>query len=733
MSDFSSSQPAAHRHDDDVCSNESNNPTLESMVAVRLSRREVLVGGLGAAAAFTVGGAGLLASQDAQALPSGFSLSFNPVAKSLADVVTVPEGYTVTVLSPLGEALNAATPAWAGDGSETGDSYNFRAGDHHDGMYYFGLSSDGSRPEPSNSRRGLLCRNHENITQPFLHANGATVVGGVRTVADEVVKEMNAHGVSVVELVAGPSRTVPVAVNIHSSFNRRITSLTDIEMSGPVRGDAQLVTRYSPDGTRTRGTINNCANGFTPWGTYLTCEENWAFYFRRSATDNASRSAAEVTALNRYGITQGAAGNYGWTTVVPSDASDTRFSRWDASVTGATAADDFRNAPNSFGWIVEIDPYNPQSTPRKRTALARFFHEGAWPANFVVGKPIVYYMGCDSRNEYIYKFVSTAVLDPRDAGNPDRLAIGDKYLDSGTVYVARFDASGTGVWIPLVFGSNGIDANSSVYPFSSQADVLLHARLAADVVGATKMDRPEWAAVNRLNGEVYFTLTNNSTRGVGTGPAVDAANPRSYSDLKGVTTQRGNVNGHIIRFREAGRDSTATSFSWDIFGFGAEAGADPATVNVSGLTDINDLSSPDGLWFGRDSNASNGLLWIQTDDGAYTDVTNCMLLAAVPGQVGDGAATTINGQATFVGAKPTAARMRRFLVGPKGCELTGLDSTPDGRVLFVNIQHPGENTPVAQIGNPAAFESHWPAKDGVSRPRSATLAIVKNDFGVVGL
>ncbi|WP_273456479.1 PhoX family protein, partial [Nevskia ramosa] len=386
MNDLSNSPLPAHRHDDDVCTNETNNPTLQSMVEARLSRREVLVGGLGAAAAFTVGSSGLLASPEAQALPSGFSLSFNPVAKSLADVVTVPEGYTVTVLSPLGEALNTSTPAWAGDGSETGDSYAFRAGDHHDGMYYFGLSSDGSRPDPSNSRRGLLCRNHENITQPFLHANGATVVGGVRTVADEVVKEMNAHGVSVVELVAGPSRAVPVATNASSRFNRRITSLTDIEMSGPVRGDAQLVTRYSPDGTRTRGTINNCANGFTPWGTYLTCEENWAFYFRRSGTDNANRSAAEVTALNRYGITQGSAGNYGWTTVVPSDPSDTRFSRWDATVTGSTAADDFRNAPNTFGWVVEIDPYNPQSTPRKRTALARFFHEGAWPANFVVGR-----------------------------------------------------------------------------------------------------------------------------------------------------------------------------------------------------------------------------------------------------------------------------------------------------------------------------------------------------------
>ncbi|MGQ3058535.1 MAG: PhoX family protein, partial [Nevskia sp.] len=440
MHDIDNSERPAHRHDDDICTNESNNPTLESMVNARLSRREMLVGGLGAAAAFTAGSAGLLASPDAKALPAGFTLRFNPVAKSLADMVSVPAGYSVTVLTPTGEALTPSTPAYVGDGSESGDSYAFRSGDHHDGMYYFGLSADGSRPDPRNSRRGLLCVNHENITQPFLHPNGATVVGGVRTVADEVVKEMNAHGVSITELVPGPSRATPVAFNRNSRFNRRITSLTDMVLSGPVAGDAQLVTRYSPNGTRTRGTVNNCANGFTPWGTYLTCEENWAFYFRRSATDNASRSAAEVVALNRYGLTQGAAGNYGWTTVVPQDPNDTRFSRWDATVTGATAADDFRNAPNTFGWVVEIDPYDPQSTPRKRTAMARFFHEGAWPANFVPGRPLVYYMGCDSRGEYIYKYVSEALLDPRDFARGDRLAVGDKYLDRGTLYVARFDA-----------------------------------------------------------------------------------------------------------------------------------------------------------------------------------------------------------------------------------------------------------------------------------------------------
>ncbi|MGQ0502874.1 MAG: PhoX family protein [Panacagrimonas sp.] len=727
-------QPASADFDGDIETNLSDNPTFSGIFEARLSRRQVLLGGISAAtlAAFNAPAQaksplGCLLNIDGKA-----KLGFTPVAKSLADTVSVPEGYTVTVLYATGDPIDHLTPDWADNGSETGASFAFRAGDHHDGMYYFGLSLLNT-PQRLNSFRGLLALNHENITQAFLHANGPTLDGaGNRLVADEVIKEMNAHGVSIIEIARPFLLGSSFKLNRGSRFNRRITSFTEMLMSGPAAGDPALRTRFAPLGLRTRGTVNNCANGFTPWGTYLTCEENYAGYFRRDQGDNNNRTPAEVVALNRNGLAQGARGNYGWTTVAPADPEDTSYSRWNATVVPNPlgAAGDFRNAPNTFGWVVEIDPYKPGSVPRKRTAMGRFAHEGAWPANFKAGKPVVFYMGDDSRGEYIYKFVSEAVYNPLDTG----IAAGDKYLDRGTLYVARFNADGSGEWRSLVFGENdlGLPNTPTGYQFASQADVLINARLAADVRGATKMDRPEWAAVNRVNGEVYFTLTNNSARGVGSGPAVDAANPRSYTDLRGSTTQRGNVNGHIIRWRESNDDPAATSFQWDVYLFGAEADADPSTVNVSGLSDVNDFSSPDGLWFGRAESCADDLLWIETDDGAYVDETNCMLLAAVPGQVGDGAARSIGTQNTFVGAPASGDNIRRFLVGPKGCEITGLDSTPDGRALFVNIQHPGEDTPVSEIANPAAYQSHWPA-GGTSRPRSTTIVITRKDGGVVGL
>jgi len=451
----------------------------------------------------------------------------------------------------------------------------------------------------------------------------------------------------------------------NSSLNRRITPATPMRFNGPVRGSDLLKTPFSTAGTDGRGTINNCANGITPWATNLTCEENWAGYFRRSG-DNALRTAKEVTALNRYGVTS-SSGSYGWSTVVPADGANTLFRRWDARATvGGSATTDYRNEPNQFGWVVEIDPYSPTSTPRKRTALGRLGHEGAWPGLFVAGRKPAWYMGDDSRREYLYKFVSATNWVAADATAADRLAIGDKYLDTGTLHVAKFNADGTGTWVPLVFGQNGITAAAAAYPFADQADVLVHARLAADVVGATPMDRPEWTAVNPANGHVYLTLTNNNAAGRPLN-GTDAANPRHYNDPFGPTNsaQFGNPNGHIIRLREAGDSTEATSFTWDIYLFGAGADLDAANVNVSGLTADQDFSSPDGLWFSRPTNASGQvkpLLWIQTDDGAYTDVTNCMMLAAMPGTVGDGGARTITNtgtggatatQATRVGAAPT--------------------------------------------------------------------------------
>jgi uncharacterized protein len=493
-----------------------------------------------------------------------------------------------------------------------------------------------------------------------------------------------------------------------------------------------MVTKFSPSGQRTRGTVNNCANGYTPWGTYLTCEENWAGYFRRIiATDDVNRTVKEKAAFARYGIAGN--GRELWATVTP-DTADDLYGRWNAMALGATAAADYRNGPNTFGWVVEIDPFIATSVPKKRTAIGRFAHEGAWPATPVAGKPLVYYAGDDSRGEYIYKYVSAANWDPADANRTDRLAVGDKYLDSGKLYVARFNADGTGVWLLLAFGQNNITAANPVYAFADQADVSLNTRLAADAAGATKMDRPEWGAVDPVTGAVYMTLTNNNST-LRSLAATDAANPRHYNDPKisgGIeTAQRGNPNGHIIRWKESSPE--ATSFSWDIYLFGANADASPSNVNLSGLSADNDFSSPDGLWFSPKSN----ICWIETDDGAFTDQTNCMLLAALPGAVGDGGAKTITNTdqlgatkdvTTYVGAQP-GSKLKRFLVGPVDCEITGIAETPDGKALFVNIQHPGEDTISTNL---AAPNSTWPASVAGARPRSTTIVITKNDGGVIG-
>ncbi len=682
-------------------------------------------------------------------------LDFAAVAKNRADTVTVPPGYTVTVLYRLGDPLNAATSAYANNGTDT--SFAARAGDHNNALHYYGLAATGNGRDDNNSRRGLLVMNHENITQVYLHPNGPTTGGpnGTRPEA-EAFKEMEAHGVSIVKVTRDGDAGAWSYVQA-GALNRRITPLTPMAISGPVRGSALVRTAFSPDGTQGRGTINNCANGYTPWGTNLTCEENWAGYFRRPpAQDNPLRTPKEVASLARAGV--GGNGDYGWAQVVAADANNTIFRRWNATVSSASApaTADFRNEPNQYGWVVEIDPYDASAAPRKRTALGRFNHEGAWPGNFVAGRRPAFYMGDDARGEYTYKFVSSTPWVEADAQSMGRLAIGDKYLDSGTLYVARFNADGSGEWLPLVFGQGAVTAAYSRYSFADQADVLVNTRHAADAVGATRMDRPEWTAVNPATGEMYLTLTNNIQRtaeGSGVYPSTNAANPRAYRDPKpgGDVTQDpvsppsvtvGNANGHILRLREAGDTTEATTFRWDIYLFAAGSDLGPTNVNISGLNAQNDMSSPDGLWFARPTNASGNVkpvLWIQTDDGAFTDQTNCMMLAAMPGVTGDGGPRTIanndatrtSAQATVVGAPANEATLRRFLVGPVECEITGVDSTPDGRTLFVNIQHPGED------GNIASLKSNWPANQAAAapgnRPRSATVVITKKDGGVVGL
>lgn len=719
-------------------SNTSSNPQLEQIMASRLSRRSVLLGSASAVATTTLGSLGLTACAATTgagmqgAASSINSLGFTAVAKSLADKVVVAPGYSVQVLYALGDPLRATTAAYRNDGTDT--DWEHRAGDHHDGMEWFGLDAQG-KPSASSTTRALLAINHEATTDEklssfFIHTNG-----GASTLprpAAEVDRELAIHGLSVVEVGAKGSTW---AYNPASAFNRRVTAMTDVLITGPAKGSEHLVTRFNADATRARGTLNNCGTGKTPWGTFVSGEENWYGYFYRDAKDDERRGKTDkqVVALERYGRKAGAASRHGWESAGTQDT----YARWNNGATGNGPREDYRNEMNTFGYVVEMDAYDGTQLVRKRTGLGRFAHESVSFAKPVVGQPVVAYMGDDARNEYMYKFVSAAKWEAADANPANRMATGDKYLDRGTLYTARFNEDGSGEWIELSLRNAAI-AGSTKFAFKSEADIAIFTRLAADAVGATKMDRPEWGGVNPRNGEFYMTLTNNSNRVVDGAMGVDAANPRAYSDMKGSKESKGNVNGHIIRVAQG--NPADTRFKWDIYLFASESGADKAQVNLSNLTDDNDFSSPDGLVFSE----ATGLCWIQTDDGAYTDKTNCMLLAAVPGKVGDGETKTLaykraDGSErrvnTFAGKAATPAVLKRFLVGPVDCEITGLCESPDGRAMFINIQHPGEGTRMADIGNPAKYTSQWPANAGYGmgqRPRSATIVITKNDGGLIG-
>ena len=745
-------QLAIQAHDDENF-NTSSNPSLNDIIDARMSRRSMFRAAFGTAGGAVLGSFGLSAcggggdslpaviAPPVAVTPTAINLGFTAIPKSLADTVSIANGYTATPIYALGDPLTAATPAYKNDGTDT--DFDNRSGDHHDGMEYFGLSATGTRDVNSNDR-GLLVMNHEAITDQYLHAAGVTARPRPASESDI---EIPAHGVSIVEVrknVAGKFAYVQA-----SAFNRRITPLTEMEISGAARGNPLMVTKFSTNGQKCRGTINNCGTGYTPWGTFLTGEENWSGYFTRSSTDDAARGGAtanSVISLNRYGRAQGAASRHGWETSGTAD----KYARWVNSQVGASATDDYRNELNTFGYMVEVDAYDKTAAIRKRTSLGRFAHESGVFGNVATGKPLAVYMGDDSRGEYIYKFVSAANWSAADATPANRMAAGDKYLDSGKLYVAKFNADGTGQWIELSM-SNPQVAGATNYRFADNGDVAMNSRLAADAVGATRMDRPEWCAVNPINGEIYYTLTNNANRKlepVGAATAqqgLDAANPRTYQDsfAGGALGAAQNVNGHILRMRENNDESVATGFRWDVYLFGAQADANPALVNLSGLTTDQDFSSPDGLWF----SPKTGLCFIQTDDGAYTDVTNCMMLIGKPGQVGDGGVQTLSytkadgsklDVQTRMGAKPTTSTLRRFLVGPVDCEITGCCETPDGKNIFMNIQHPGEAITKVNVTDPTKFISHWPGNAGygaggaLARPRSATLVITKNDGGLIG-
>lgn len=748
--------------------NVSNNEHFDEVLQRGLEsphRRLILKGGFGLAslAALPMLSACGGGTSGVAPLPASSNLlPFPATAKTLADAVTVPPGYTVSILHATGDRLFSSVPAYSNVGTET-DDWSKRVGDHHDGMHLFYIGTNG-KVSYNSTNRAVIAVNHESSADShYLHVRGQTSNGVSGKKFDqfgmwdlgarpglEVLKEINLHGVSIAEVSMDTSGK-PVGYVLDSSLNRRVTPETLADVRGPsahladIR--AQFATRFDPTGATSRGTLNNCGHGYTPWGTHLTCEENWATYFAMPA--NAIAPSAKLAASRtRYGVratalasTATTSNSQGWHTVTDTPDTDFRFSRWNVSASGATAADDFRQEPHTFGYNVEIDPANPSARPAKRTAMGRFAHEAAVVGTPVEGKPLAFYMGCDSRNEYIYKFVSAQNWSAADFGGG--MAAGNKYLDEGKLYVAKFAADGTGQWIELSVTNSAIAAyNVSGFTFTSQADVLVHTRLAADAVGATKMDRPEWGAVNPANGEIYFCLTNNNSTNR-TPATADAANPRAYADSDGKRGS-GNPNGHIIRFKETANASNATTFTWDIFLFGAEEDMVPAE-NISGLSANNSFSSPDGLWF----SPATGICWIQTDDGAFNDETNCMLLAAIPGQVGDGGSFTVTNQLgsavsqtkTYIGAALGDARLKRFLVAPVGAEVTGLAETADGKVLFVNIQHPGENTSASYWGaTPTALESTWPGNGGglmasygpAGRPRSATLVISRADGKRIG-
>ena len=644
-------------HSDEI-SNPSHNAAFSEVVSAFMSRRRFLQMGMVAGAAVSF--PSLLMPENAfaampkpSALTKAMSLGFTSIPVSTADNVTVPEGYIARPFYRWGDAvgLKGNLPEFKFDASNTTDEQAAQAGMHHDGMAWFSLPQGEENPA-----HGLLALNHEYIDNGMLFKDGTA-----NWDLDKARKGQNAMGVSVIEVKKADAGWQVV---LPSSFARRITVNTPMQLSGPARHQPLMKTAADPQGEQVLGTMQNCANGRTPWGTYLTCEENWSDIFVKKAPLNALEK--------RYGISDSDE-SYRWNEV------DERFS-----------VDKTPNEPNRFGWVVEIDPYDPTSTPRKHTALGRFKHEGA-AVTLAADNRVVVYMGDDQKFEYIYKFISENKYDPSDRKANMNL------LESGTLYVAKFNEDGSGEWLPLIFGENGLDQSNG---FDNQGDLLIKTRLAADKVGATKMDRPEWIAVDtHAKGSVYCTLTNNSDRGKEGKAPVDAANPRANNQF-----------GHIMHWREENADPASAKFKWDILVLAGRTDSDDP--KVKGSMKGAEFGSPDGLSFDH-----RGVLWIQTDVSsstinkkAYEGMGNNQMVATIPG----------------------SNDYRRFLTGPRGCEITGIAFTPDNRTLFINIQHPGEGgDDITDPNNPHAI-SNWPDFKADGRPRSSTVVITKSDGGIIG-
>ena len=626
--------------------------------AATITRRNLLQAGLGLAGLPL---AGLpLASTGAQAQTSSL-ISFAALAPSLADELRVPPGYVAQVLLRWGDPVGhpSGSPAFKPDASNSAAEQALQAGMHHDGMSYFSFA--GADGAAGASDHGVLALNHEYTDEALLHTSGGREWG-----AEQALKSMQAVGVSVVEVLREGNEWKLVRP---SRYARRITLATPCRISGPAAAHALLKTAQDPHGTTVLGTMMNCANGWTPWGTYLTCEENFQAYFGATAKLDATPMQ------QRYGIGQAS---------YPHFRVDARF--------------DLSKAPNEanrFGWVVEIDPFDPAAPPVKRTAMGRFKHEAAVP-HTGSDKRVAFYMSDDEPFEYLYKFVcaqmvQTGVQSGVQPGTQPRVQPGGaaanrNMLDEGTLYVARFDENGCGSWLPLVHGAGPLTAANG---FPDQATVLINARRAADLLGATTMDCPEGCAVQPATHDIFIACTNNSARGrPGAKEGGNPANPRVS-----------NFFGHILRLREDANAAGAIRFRWNFFALAGDATLSEPQFkgNIKG----DAFGSPDNLYLD-----ARGVLWIQTDMSAsligkppYANLGNNQVLAADP-QTGE---------------------VRRFLTVPRGAEASGCVLTPDAKTMFLNVQHPGETQP-----------STWP--DGVAggRPRSATVVVRRIDGGVIG-
>ena len=639
--------------------NASANPTMGEIVSRRFSRRSFLQGSLAVSAiAATVSPVALMTADKARAA-SGSAFSFPEVEAGVDARHHVAEGYDADVLLRWGDALFPDSPEFD-PANQTAEAQARQFGYNND--YVGFIPIDGA------ADHGLLVVNHE-YTNPHLMFPGlVTVVDGKVEQGplskDQVDVEMAAHGGTIVEIrrVDGKWRVVRDGAN-----NRRITVDTEMQLTGPAAGHDRLKTSADSTGTRVMGTFNNCAGGVTPWGTYIMAEENFHGYFM----GDLPAGHTEAANYERYGVPEG---SYEWGRF---------YDRFDLSKEP--------NEPNRFGWIVEVDVEDPNSVPKKRTALGRTKHEGAESIVAKNGK-VVFYLGDDERFDYVYKFVTDGTYNPDDrAANMD-------LLDNGTLYVARFEEDGSMEWLPLVHGEGPLTAGNG---FTSQADVVIETRRAADLLGATKMDRPEDVQPNEVNGKVYVMLTNNTKRKA---DEVDGANPRAE-----------NAFGHIIEIAEADGDFTATSGKWEVL---LKCG-DPAVAEV-GATFSTDTTK--NGWFGMPDNCavdSAGRLWVSTDGNNNKATGRTDGLWAVDTE-GEARATS-----------------KLFFRVPVGAELCGPLFAPDDETAFVAVQHPGDGGEDWDgHGRPSYYEdlsTRWPDFKDDMPVRPSVLAITRIGGGKIAV